>query len=115
MATTTKKNTTAKKTPAKATTARKSMAPKRKGKRQYPLVDVSLPGWDGAFVLPKLDTLPLGISAKLADGDVIALVDFLRENTDKDTADAIDDLGGDEAEDLMEVWAKASGVELGNA
>ena len=79
MATSTKKTTPAKKTTAtKAAPARKSMAPKRKGKRQYPLVDVNMTGWDGAFVLPKLDTLPLGISAKLADGDVIALVDFLR-------------------------------------
>ena len=113
MATSTKKTTPAKKTTAtKAAPARKSMAPKRKGKRQYPLVDVNMTGWDGAFVLPKLDTLPLGISAKLADGDVIALVDFLRENTNKETAEAIDELGGDEAEDLMEVWAKASGVEL---
>ena len=110
MATTTKKTTTKKTTSAPA---KKTMGPKRKGKKQYSMVDVKLTGWDGAFRLPKLDFIPLGVSSALSEGDVIKLIAFLHDNTDPETAAAVDDLGGDEAEELMESWAKASGVDLG--
>lgn len=92
--------------------AKKSIAPKRKGKKQYPMVSFELDGFDGEFTLPKLDALPLGVAAAMNDADVSKLMKFLHENA-PDCADAVDELAGDEVGGFMEAWAKASGAEPG--
>lgn len=91
---------------------RKSMAPKRKGKKQYPLVTFTFDAFDGDFTLPKLSALPLGVARGLANGDVNKLIDFLEENA-PDYVEAIEDLSGEEAQEFMQLWAEAGGDDAG--
>jgi len=93
-------------------TAKKSMAPKRRGKKQYPLVSFELEGFEGEFTLPKLDALPMGVAAALNDSDLSKLLKFLNDNA-PESAEAVEDLGGDEFGELMKKWSDASGVEAG--
>lgn len=93
-------------------TAKKSMAPKRKGQKQYPLVSFEFEGFEGDFVLPKLDALPLGVAADLSSGGIGKLMAFLEKNA-PDSAGAVEDLSGEEAELFMQAWGNASGVEAG--
>lgn len=93
-----------------ATPAKKSMGPKRKGKKQYPMVAFEFDGFEGEFTLPKLDVLPLGVAAALSDGELSRLISFLHEYAE-DSADAFEDIASDEMESFMDAWSKASGVE----
>ena len=93
-------------------TAKKSMAPKRVGKKQYPLVSFEFEGFEGEFTLPKLDSLPLGVAADLNAGGIGKLMSFLEKNA-PDSAEAVEDLSGEEAEQFMQAWGSASGVEAG--
>lgn len=95
-------------------TARKSMAPKRKGKKQYPMVTFPFADFDGEFTLPQLDSLPLGVAAALRDGDIARLIAFIKD-TAPECAEAVEDLSGDEAGAFMESWGDASGVESGKS
>ncbi|QUL79926.1 hypothetical protein [Brevibacterium sp. SMBL_HHYL_HB1] len=93
------------------TTAKKSMAPRRKGKKQYSMVSFELDGFEGEFTMPKIDQMPLGVGRKFENGDIDALMDFLYEYAE-DSAPVVDDLSGEEVQDFMTAWAKASGVEV---
>ena len=93
-------------------TARKSIAPRRKGQKQYPLVSFEFEGFEGEFTLPKLDALPLGVAADLNAGGIGKLMAFLEKNA-PESAEAVEDLSGEEAEQFMQAWGSASGVEAG--
>lgn len=93
-------------------TAKKSMSPKRKGKKQYAMVTFEFEGFDGEFTLPKLDSLPLGVAAAMNDSDVSKLMKFLYNNA-PESADAVDELSGEEVGEFMQAWAEASGAEPG--
>lgn len=93
-------------------TTGKSMGPKRKGKKQYAMVSFELEQFEGEFTLPKLDSLPFGVASALQSGNGGKLVDFLTEHS-PESAEAVEDLGGDEVEDFMKAWGKASGTSLG--
>lgn len=99
-------NTTAKK-PAK-----KTMGPKRKNKKQYPMVSFELEEFEGEFTLPKLDALPFGVASALQSGNGAKLVAFLTDYAPESAA-AVEDLGGDEVEGFMQAWGNASGTDLG--
>lgn len=92
--------------------AKKSMAPKRKGKRQYPLVTFEMEGFDGEFTLPKIDTLPMKVQRALPKNDMDPLMEILEE-VSPGMEEAFDDLAGDEVETFFSHWTKASGVEQG--
>lgn len=93
--------------------AKKTMGPKRKGgKKQYSMVSFELEEWEGEFTLPKLDSLPFGVASALQSGNGEKLVAFLTEYA-PDSAEAVEDLGGDEIEDFMKAWGNASGTDLG--
>ena len=92
------------------TTAKKIMAPKRKGKKQYTMVQFGLEGFEGEFTMPKIDLLPLGVSRSFGDGDINALMSFLYEHA-PESAPAVDELSGEEVQEFMTKWADASGVE----
>ena len=92
--------------------AKKSMAPKRKGKKQYPMVSFEIDEFEGEFTLPKLDSLPFGVAAALQGGNGSKLVDFLEKHS-PESAEAVEDLAGDEVEGFMKAWGKASGVDAG--
>lgn len=94
------------------TAAKKSMGPKRRGKKQYAMVSFELDQFEGEFTLPKLDTLPFGVASALQSGNGGKLVAFLTEYA-PDSAEAVEDLGGEEVEDFMKAWGKASGTSLG--
>ncbi|MDN6460647.1 MAG: hypothetical protein L0J94_03300 [Corynebacterium flavescens] len=94
------------------TAAKKSMGPKRRGKKQYAMVSFELDQFEGEFTLPKLDTLPFGVASALQSGNGGKLVSFLSEYA-PDSAEAVEDLGGEEVEDFMKAWGKASGTSLG--
>lgn len=93
-------------------TTGKSMGPKRKGKKQYAMVSFELEQFEGEFTLPKLDDLPFGVAAALQGGDGSKLVKFLSEYA-PESAEAVEDLAGDEIEGLMKAWGDASGVKPG--
>ena len=94
------------------TAAKKTIGPKRKGKKQYQLVSFELEQFEGEFTLPKLDSLPFGVAASLQGGDGSKLVKFLGEYA-PESAEAVEDLAGDEIEEFMSAWGKASGVDTG--
>lgn len=93
-------------------TAKKSMAPKRKGKKQYPMVTFEFEGFEGEFTLPQLDSLPLGVASAMNDSDVSKLMKFLHEYA-PESASAVDELSGEEVGDFMKAWADSSGAEPG--
>lgn len=92
--------------------AKKTMGPKRKGKKQYTMVSFEIEQFEGEFTLPKLDALPFGVASALQSGNGSKLVAFLTEHA-PESAEAVEDLGGDEVEDFMKAWGKASGTDLG--
>lgn len=94
------------------TAAKKTMGPRRKGKKMYSMVSFELDQFEGEFTLPKLDTLPFGVASALQSGNGGKLVSFLSEYA-PDSAEAVEDLGGEEVEDFMKAWGKASGTDLG--
>ena len=96
----------------KNTPAKKSMGPKRKGKKQYPMVSFELDEFEGEFTLPKLDLLPFGVASALQSGNGGKLVEFLAKYA-PETAEAVEDLAGDEVEGFMRAWGGASGVDTG--
>ena len=97
-----------------AEASKKFKAPKRKGKKQYTMVPFELEEFEGEFVLPQLDQLPLGVAAGLSDGDILGLVKFLDVNA-PECAEAIRDLGGSEVEELLQKWGDASGADMGKS
>ena len=92
--------------------AKKSMGPKRKGKKQYPMVSFELDEFEGEFTLPKLDLLPFGVASALQSGNGGKLVEFLAKYA-PESAEAVEDLAGDEVEGFMRAWGGASGVDTG--
>ena len=92
--------------------AKKTMGPKRKNAKQYAMVSFELDGFEGEFSLPKLDSLPFGVAAALQNGNGGKLVAFL-EKYAPESAEAVEDLDGDEVEGFMKAWGKASGVDAG--
>lgn len=92
------------------TAAKKIMAPKRKGKKQYTMVQFGMEGFEGEFTMPKIELLTLGVSRSFGDGDINALMNFLYEYA-PESAPVVDDLAGDEVQEFMTEWSKASGVE----
>lgn len=99
-------NSTAKK-PAK-----KTMGPRRRGRKQYPMVSFELEEFEGEFTLPKLDLLPFGVASALQSGNGAKLVAFLTDYAPESAA-AVEDLGGDEVEEFMKAWGDASDVQMG--
>lgn len=93
------------------TTAKKSIGPKRRNKKQYSLVSFELDGFEGEFTMPKIDQLPLGVSRSFGDGNVNTLMEFLYEYA-PESAPVVDDLAGEEVQQFMDEWAKASGVDV---
>ena len=96
----------------KNTPAKKSMGPKRKGKKQYPMVSFELDEFEGEFTLPKLDLLPFWVASALQSGNGGKLVEFLAKYA-PESAEAVEDLAGDEVEGFMRAWGGASGVDTG--
>lgn len=92
--------------------AKKSIGPKRKGKKQYAMVAFEIDAFEGEFTLPKLDSLPFGVASALQSGNGSKLVAFLTEYA-PESAEAVEDLGGDEIEEFMKAWGNASGVNTG--
>ena len=92
--------------------AKKTIGPKRRGKKQYAMVSFELEQFEGEFTLPKLDSLPFGVAAALQNGNGGKLVAFL-EKYAPESAEAVEDLDGDEVEGFMKAWGNASGVKTG--
>ena len=97
---------------ASNTPAKKSMGPKRKGQKQYPMVSFELDEFEGEFTLPKLDLLPFGVASALQSGNGAKPVEFLAKYA-PESAEAVEDLAGDEVEGFMRAWGGASGVSTG--
>ena len=89
---------------------KKTIGPRRKGKKQYSMVSFELEGFDGEFTLPKLDSLPLGVATALQDGNGGKLMKFLGDYA-PESAEAVEDLAGDEVEGFMKAWGDASGTD----
>src|SRR5699024_11079363 len=89
--------------------AKKTMGPKRKNAKQYAMVSFELDGFEGEFSLPKLDSLPFGVAAALQNGNGGKLVAFL-EKYAPESAEAVEDLDGDEVEGFMKAWARRRGL-----
>ena len=68
--------------------------------------------FEGEFVLPSLDTTPLGLMLDLQAGDLNALFDWLEDGgADDETIGAIRSLSRDEFFTFRQEWDAASGVD----
>lgn len=85
--------------------------PKRKVAKKYTMVNFEVDGFEGEFVLPKLDSLPLGVASAVNDGDIFRLLQFIEE-TAPDMVDAVESLSGEEFEGFISAWSDGSGVKL---
>src|SRR5690625_145835 len=96
----------------KNTPATDSMGRKPKRPKQYPMGSLELDEFEGEFTLPKLDLLPFGVASALQSGNGAKLVEFLAKYA-PESAEAVEDLAGDEVEGFMRAWGGASGVSTG--
>lgn len=84
--------------------------PKRKNSRKIETVTFEIDGFDGAFTVPSMKSLTLGVQRKLQSGDINPTVEALG-----DYAAVVDDMDGDEIEAFMAAWLDASEVDLGKS
>src|SRR5690625_728813 len=96
----------------KNTAAKKSMGPKREGQNQCPMVTCDLDEFEGEVTRKKHDLLPFGVASALQSGNGAKLVEFLAKYT-PESAEAVEDLAGDEVEGFMRARSGASGVSTG--
>ncbi|MGP5050160.1 hypothetical protein ACTXI9_01500 [Brachybacterium alimentarium] len=90
----------------------------RKSKKQYPMVEFTLPDiyGDAKIVLPSTESMPMKVQAAAERNQVSPMLDVWREaGVDEETLEAISDLDGDEVPDLIKAWNDASKVPTGKS
>lgn len=90
----------------------------RKTKKQYPMVEFTLPDiyGDTPIVLPAIESMPLKVQAAVEKNQVAPMLDVWREaGVDDETIDALSDLDGSEAGDMMQSWLDAGKVPAGKS
>lgn len=93
-------------------TAKKITRIARKEPAKPPRVQFEFELFDGQFVLPSMDAMPLGVVADLNEGDLSVLFDWVLANDGGDDAvEAIRSLTRDEFRDFRKAWGDASGVD----
>ena len=84
--------------------------PKRKAEKKVELVTFELEGFDGAFEVPSMKGLTLGVQRKLQAGDINPMIEALG-----DYAEVVDDMTDEEVGQFMEAWSEASEVDSGKS
>ena len=93
-------------------TTKKTARITRKEPAKPRMVQFEFDLFDGEFVLPSMDAMPLGVVADLNDGDLSVLFDWVLANDGGDDAvEAIRSLARDEFRDFRKAWGGASGVD----
>lgn len=91
---------------------------KRVSKKRFPMVEFTLPEiyGDAVFELPDLGSFDLGTQRAMESGSANPMFGLLEEaGVDSETIEALDDLQGEEANQLFAAWANASKVTPGKS
>lgn len=91
---------------------------KRVAKKRFPMVQFTLPEiyGDAVFELPDLGSFDLGTQRAMEAGSAGPMFGLLEEaGVDAETVAALDDLQGEEANQLFVAWANASKVTPGKS
>ena len=85
---------------------------RRKVVREVELVTFESDLFEGKFVFPTLEHVPIGVMVEAAEGRLGSMLGWLRElRTPKDQVDAFASLSVDELEGFISAWGGASAVD----
>ncbi len=88
----------------------------RKQAKQYRMVQFTSDIFDDVFEMPDQQHMNLGLVTKMNDGDLGALVDWLREaGVDPEALDAIMTLDQGEIQTFIKEWGNGSLINLGES
>lgn len=85
-------------------------APRRISKRVFPMVNLHVEGFEGAFSLPDIASLPFKFIAQIEDSPFKQLKKLGDYGVDSETVEVILEMNQKEIEELLASWGKASHI-----